>query len=303
MEFLHAALHRLFAAVALGRAQVQIPHHAHAQARLDRRHDGNGQFAEQADQDGQAADDGAGAIGAQTGHVDAAGVTELDEAPRQRIEAGAREQAVAQLVAGDDVGDRADGAGRAIGRLPVLRTEWRRAILEMAARRQDGRLERRRVDAPADEERQALLDGAQAERLDALDIVAAPQYQFGRAAADIHHQPAFAGNGQRIGHAHVDQASLFLAGDDFDRVADGLLGQRQEDGAIARHAHGRRGHHAHGIEFETGEDGAKALQARQRPLHGRLGQVAIGVQAGGQAYRVAHALDHAYGVAIMLADV
>jgi hypothetical protein len=44
----------------------------------------------------------------------------------------------------------------------------------MAARRQDGRLEGRRVHAPADEERQALLDGAQAERLDALDFLAAP---------------------------------------------------------------------------------------------------------------------------------
>jgi hypothetical protein len=64
----------------------------------------------------------------------------------------------------------------------------RRRILEMAARRQDGRLEGRRVDAPADEERQALLDGAQAEGLDALDIVAAAQYQFGGAAADVHHQ-------------------------------------------------------------------------------------------------------------------
>ncbi len=185
----------------------------------------------------------------------------------------------------------------------MLRAVRRRGIFKMAARRQDGRLERRRVDAPADEERQALLDSAQAEGLDPFDIVAAPQYQFGRAAADIHHQPALAGNGQRIGHAHVDQAPLFLARDDLDRVADGLLGQRQEDGAVARHAHGRRGHHAHGIEFETGENGAKALQAGQRRLHGRLGQVAIVVQAGSQAYRVAHALDHAYGVAIMLADV
>jgi len=179
----------------------------------------------------------------------------------------------------------------------------RRRILEMAARRQDGRLEGRRVDAPADEERQALLDGAQAEGLDALDIVAAAQYQFGGAAADVHHQAAFAGDGQRVGHAHVDQAPLFLARDDLDRVADGLFGQRQEDGAIARHAHGRRGHHAHGIELEAGQDGAKALQAGQRRLHGRLGQVAIGIQAGGQPDRVAHALDDAYRVAIVAADV
>ncbi|UUZ52066.1 hypothetical protein LP420_03735 [Massilia sp. B-10] len=59
MEFDRHFRHRLLAPVALHGAQIQVPHHAHAQARFDRRDRFDAQLAHQRDQDRQAADDGA----------------------------------------------------------------------------------------------------------------------------------------------------------------------------------------------------------------------------------------------------
>jgi hypothetical protein len=74
-------------------------------------------------------------------------VAEFDEALLERIQR-LRVDFLAQAILDDDVGDGARGAGRTVALLPELRQVRRRGILEMAARRQDGRLERRPSTRP-----------------------------------------------------------------------------------------------------------------------------------------------------------
>jgi hypothetical protein len=178
----------------------------------------------------------------------------------------------------------------------------RRPVLEMRARRQHRRLERACIDPAADEEGQALLDAAHAERFHPFDIEAAPQDQLGRTAADIHHQPPLIGLAEGVRHAHIDQAPLFLARNDLDRITDGLLQLGQEIGGIARLAQDGGGDHAHAVELVGGQRHAEILQAKQRALQCFVGEVAGGVQAGGQADRLAHAIEHADLVSIVVSD-
>ena len=130
-----------------------------------------------------------------------------------------------------------------------------------------------------------------------------PKNQFGRAAANVDHQAPLGRRTERIGHAHVDQAPFFFARNDFNRVADGQLGGRQEGGAVFGDAQGRGGHYPHRIEPVAGQDGVEIVQAGQCRLHCGARQIALGIKPGGKADRFAHAFEHADGVTFVLTDM
>ncbi len=57
--------------------------------------------------------------------------------------------------------------------------------------------------------------------------------ELGAAAADVGNQALARGVGQGVGHAQVDQARLFTAGNDLDRVPEDGLGALDEFVAVA----------------------------------------------------------------------
>jgi hypothetical protein len=138
--------------------------------------------------------------------------------------------------------------------------------------------------APPGKEGEALAQRADREGFDALDDVALPQHQLGRGAADVEHQARGVRVRQGGGHAHVDQASGLVAGDQLDRAAQGSLRCGQEDGRVARHAQRRGGDHAHGLRPPEIEGARELAQAGQRAPHGGLAQAAIVLEGGGQGH-------------------
>src|SRR3569623_1906768 len=105
----------------------------------------------------------------------------------------------------------------------MARMKCRCAVFEIRTRGKYGGIDRSRIEAAGGKERQALLDGADAERLDPLDPVPLPEDELGRTAADIEHQAPLFAAWQRAGHAHIDQPPFFFAGNDFDRKANSFF--------------------------------------------------------------------------------
>jgi hypothetical protein len=86
-------------------------------------------------------------------------------------------------------------------------------------------------------------------------------------------------------------------------VPDRVLGQRQQQVGVFRHAHRVGGDHAHGVELVLVEDLAELLQAADRGAHRRFAEHIVGIETGRQAdgiARGAHDVDAATG---RLADV
>jgi hypothetical protein len=106
---------------------------------------------------------------------------------------------------------------------------------------------------------------------------------FGRAPADVDHQPAFAVGGvgvrQHVRHALVDQAGFFAAGDHVDaETQDGARAQ-QEFVAVAGFAQRLGGHGAHLRALEAGQPLAETGERVPAALHGLGREVARAVQA------------------------
>ena len=71
----------------------------------------------------------------------------------------------------------------------------------------------------------------------------------------------------RCGHTQVDQARLFAAGDDLDRVPEDGFGTLDEFVAVARFAQGIGTDDAHRASRHAVDQLGKALEAVQAPLH------------------------------------
>ena len=92
------------------------------------------------------------------------------------------------------------------------------------------------------------------------------QDQLGGSAADVHHQPALVGLRQQVGHALVDQARFFAAGNHVDGKAQDLVSALEELVAVARFAQRLGGDGPHLGLLEAGQSLAKAGQAVPAPL-------------------------------------
>ena len=136
------------------------------------------------------------------------------------------------------------------------------------------------------------------------------QNHFGAAAADVHHQDAFAGLRPASQHAQVNQPGFFLPGNDFHRRAQGLGRAFQKLLLVAGVAHRAGGHRAHADDVQLLINLRHALQIGAHERHGIGGDAAIveharaqprdlplgGQDLGGHARACFGGL-HAYGVA------
>ena len=104
-------------------------------------------------------------------------------------------------------------------------------------------------------------DTADAVAFHHLGVELLAQDQLGGAAADVHHQPAFVGLRQQVGHALVDQARFLAAGDHVDGKAQHLVRALEEFVAVARFAQRLGGDGAHLGALEAGQPLAEAGQA------------------------------------------
>jgi len=90
--------------------------------------------------------------------------------------------------------------------------------------------------------------------------------KFGTAATDIHHQPGCVIR-QGMGHAEVDQARLFTAGNDLYGIADNRLGTAAKLPAIAGNTQGIGAHHPHITGIQHIQRLAKTRQAFKAAPH------------------------------------
>ena len=122
-------------------------------------------------------------------------------------------------------------------------------------------------------------------------------------AADIEHQTAFVAGGKATGNAHVNQAPLFFAGNDFDRITDCALGRRHQGRCIPGNPQRVGGDYPDRAQRVGAQDFAESVQTRKRRLHRRFGQVAAAIQPGAEPNRIARGFDHAHRRAVVPADV
>ena len=101
------------------------------------------------------------------------------------------------------------------------------------------------ADLAAGEESSAETDTTHVETVHLLRFAGAAKDQPGAAAADIDHQPAPVAAFHGTGHARVDQARLLYAGDDIDRMTQGLFRLTDELGCIIGGAKGVGSHGTH----------------------------------------------------------
>ncbi|MNI62502.1 hypothetical protein D3C73_1178280 [compost metagenome] len=106
--------------------------------------------------------------------------------------------------------------------------------------------------------------------------------ELGAATADIGDQAFTRGVGQGVGHAQVDQARFFAAGDHFHGVAEDRFGTLDEFVTVARLAQGVGANDTHGPRWHAVDQLGKALQAFQAPDHGFFAEHACFVDAGGE---------------------
>jgi hypothetical protein len=91
--------------------------------------------------------------------------------------------------------------------------------------------------------------------------------------------------------AGVDQARLFHAGDDLDRVPERLAGALEEGLLAMRQAQGVGTDAAHAVGVHVAQALAEALQAGERPRRHVLVDAAVLGDAGRQAHHLAQAID------------
>ncbi len=168
--------------------------------------------------------------------------------------------------------------------------ERRECLLELGAGRHLGGAECRAVEFTVGKVLLRQAHAADRERLGAGRVQAAAEDHFGRAAADVDDQPRQRARIQ-MGHAGEDQARLFTAGDDFDRMAQRGLGVNQEFVAVAGLAQGLRGHRAHLYRRHALQALGKAVQAIQAAIARLVGEQAMAVEPGAQAHGFLHVLD------------
>ena len=89
----------------------------------------------------------------------------------------------------------------------------------------------------------------------------------------------------------VDEARLFHAGDDFDRMAERLAGALEERLLLVRQPQRVGAHHAHAVGVHVAQALAEALQAGERTCRHVLVDAAVLGDAGGQAHHLAQAVD------------
>lgn len=225
-------------------------------------------------EDGDAGDDDFGAAGTDAGELAAAGEGEGGELAEEAVdlgECGAAAVGVLAAGAGDAVGGGDDGGGGGGGADGAGEV----AVLDAAG--DDGEffvdevLEAAEVGGGGGillEEGGVEADGAEGAGEGDFEDALIGLDDFGAAAADVDDEDAFFGVGPAGFDAEVDEAGLFLAGDELDGLADGFGGALEELVAVGGVADGGGGDGADGEDAEgqvggdhAGEDGSEEIDS------------------------------------------
>ena len=139
------------------------------------------------------------------------------------------------------------------------------------------------AQAAVAEEALRQTDATELQRFQALGHQAAADDEFGRAAADVDHQPRRGGGGQHMRNPEVDESRLLVAADHVDAKTQRRLGLRMERRGIGRDAEGVGGDGAHRRRMQAGQAFAEAGEAGQCRGAGDRGQPAAAVHPGAEA--------------------
>ncbi|MNT05903.1 hypothetical protein D3C72_1405480 [compost metagenome] len=212
--------------------------------------------------------------------VDAAG---LEQAVEQPVEALARDEASLAAGGSEHVAHRADGAGGAVGHVPLVAGVAGERVVQHGLGRDFGGAKGGGGELAFAEMLHRPGDAAHAVRLHALGLERVADDHFGGAPADVDDEAALlvgrVGVRQVVRHALVDQAGFFPARDHVDAEAQDGARAQQELFAVARFAQGLGGHGAHLRAFEAGQPLAEAGEGVPAALHGFGREVAGAVQA------------------------
>ena len=168
---------------------------------------------------------------------------------------------------GDGVVDREQRAGSTDGRSPTTYTKHLLDRLQLLAGRVLRRGEASFGDFAVRQEPRRHGDAAHVQALHHERLEAAPQDEFGAAAADVHDQPrfAFVRRFQSVRNAQIDQPRLFAPADDFHTAAKGAFRRSHEVAAVARLAQRIGADHAHVVRRQMPKPLPKTPQTRKRP--------------------------------------
>ena len=175
--------------------------------------------------------------------------------------------------------------------VPLAAPEARHHRLDLELRRGARALHALLGDRAVAEVLRAQAHAAHVQALEPLGGEPLADDQLGAAAADVDHQPV-AGLARRgVRDAEVDQARLFDAGDDLDRVAERIARPVEERALAPRLAQRVGAHHAHPAGLHVVQPLPEALEALQRAGDGFTVEAALLVEAGREPHRLAQAVD------------
>jgi len=107
-------------------------------------------------------------------------------------------------------------------------------------------------------------DATQLQAFHVLRVAAAADGELRAAAADVDDQPPFGAARQRLRDAGIDETRFFLAGNDLDRMTDGLAGALEERAIALEPAQCAGADDVHAIGAHVQQPLAEAFQARDR---------------------------------------
>ncbi|MCY1230365.1 hypothetical protein D9M72_427750 [compost metagenome] len=291
----HELVDRDGAHILMMAAPQQVVEHAQAQRAVSDVHAVDVEFGEHAQHDRQPARQHRDAVRLQPGKLDAVGVLGLDQRTLEALQSFARDAVVGRVVVHavelDQLGQRARRAGRSHRLLPAGGAVLAHQHLDLAARGQLGLLHRIVVDVTAGEEGPAMRYATDVQALHQLGLVAAADDEFGRATADVHHQPVALAGGRIVRGAQIDQPRLFAPRDDFDREAERVLGLDQELGCILGDAQRIGRDRTHLVRRKVAQAVAEAPQRIDAAAPRGLVQVLVGRQASRQPHGLTQGVD------------
>ena len=283
--------HATHARILVGQAAEQVVEQPLAQRPVRDSQGFDAEHVEDLNEDGQPARDDLETLGCEPGQLEPGDVPGPQALLEQPLDAVAGDVAARRAARLEHVAHRAHRSRRPEGGIPLRAPEPRLHGFEFELRRRPGALHALLRDSAVREVLGARADAADVQAVEPLGGESLANDEFGAAAANVHDQPVPTLARRRVRHPQVDEARLLDAGDDLDRVPEGLARPVQECTFALRLAQGVGADDAHLLRLHVLEPLAEPLEARQGPAARLAVQPAVRVEAGGQSHHFAQAID------------
>ncbi|KPY43871.1 Uncharacterized protein ALO56_05266 [Pseudomonas viridiflava] len=290
---LHQRRQRTFAHVFVMMATHQVIQHTFTQRTFAVVHALEFEGVENRFQNRQTRRENRAAVGFDAVEVDLLDVAQFEQFALEPGQAFGVDLACAIAIGLERHADRANGAGRTDGFIPLQAMQRVLDAHDFQAGggvglRVAGRCHLAVAEVALSETHAAHLQAFAQQRLETLT-----DDELGTAAADIGHEAFAGGVRQCVGDAQINEACFFAAGDDFHRVAEDFFGAVDEVVAVTGFAQGVGAHDAHGAERQAVDQLGEALEAVEAPLHRFFSELALFGNSGCQLHLLAQALKNA----------